>query len=498
MAEFKEYARYDGLGLAELVRRKEVHPRELVEAAIARIEQGNPKLNAVIRTMYDSARAAAEQPVSGPFGGVPFLAKDLVSTWAGEKQASGTRFMKDWVAPHDSEIVRRWRRAGLIAVGKTNTPEFGLLPVTEPLAFGPTRNPWDTTRTPGGSSGGSAASVAAGFVPMAGGGDGGGSIRIPSSCCNLFGLKPTRGRTPLGPDHGEAWQGCAIEHVLTRTVRDSAAMLDAIAGPDAGAPYVATPPARPFLDEVGESPGKLRIGFTSRALLPAEVDAECVRAVEAAAALCARLGHEVSEEAPPFEAEQFSIDFVHMLVGETAADVRESEQLLGRRAGAKDLEPETALLALLGKAVSAEEFALASRRLKRVARQMAAYFEKYDVLLTPTLAKPPLVVGSLLPGGADKLAMQVANLLGAGKLFHRLGALHRIAGNAWSFAPFTAPFNATGQPACSVPLHISPEGLPIGVQFVGRLGDEATLIRLASQLEEAQPWRDRRAPGFGV
>ncbi|MBE7448748.1 MAG: amidase [Kofleriaceae bacterium] len=500
---FSDYASHDGLGLAELVAKGQVHPRELVDEAIARIERDNPRLNAVIHRMYDAARRLADRPagsgpapVGAPFFGVPFLAKDLVSTWAGEPQASGSRLLAGWVAPHDSELVTRYRRAGLITVGKTSTPELGLLPVTEPVAFGPTRNPWDTSRTPGGSSGGSGAAVAAGFVPLAGGGDGGGSIRIPASCCGLFGLKPTRGRTPLGPDVGEAWQGCAIEHVLTRSVRDSAAMLDAVAGDDPGAPYSAPPPARPFRAEVGVAPGKLRIAFTRRALISAEVHPECVRAVEDAAALLRELGHEVVEEHPSFDADAFAVDFVHMLVGETAADVAESEALIGRRARPGDLEKETMVLARLGDAVSARDFALAARRIRRLGRQLAPFFARHALLLTPTLAQPPVAVGALASKGAEAALIEVAQRLPVGRLLHRLGALHRIAATAWSFAPFTAPWNATGQPACSLPLHWTPDGLPVGVQLVGRFGDEATLLRVASQVEAARPWKDRRPPGF--
>ncbi len=500
---FSEYATYDALGLADLVARGQVHPRELVAEAIERIERDNPRLNAVIHRLYDAARRSAEQPAGSgvaaadaPFRGVPFLAKDLVSTWKGEPQARGTRLLAGWVAPHDSELATRYRKAGLIVVGKTNTPELGLLPVTEPLAYGPTRNPWNLARTSGGSSGGAAAAVAAGFVPVAGGGDGGGSIRIPASCCGLFGLKPTRGRTPLGPDVGEAWQGCAIEHVLTRTVRDSAAMLDAIHGDDPGAPYLAPPRARPFLAEVSAAPGRLRIAYTTRALIKADVHPECVRAVEDAAALLRELGHQVVEEHPVFDAEAFAIDFVLMLVGETAADVAEAEALIGRPARIGELEKETMALARLGAAVPARDFALASRRLRRTSRQLAGFFARHDLLLTPTLAQPPVAIGALASKGAEAALLEVAQRLPIGALLYKLGALHRIAANAWGFAPFTAPFNATGQPACSLPLHWTADGLPVGVQLVGQFGDEATLLRVAGQVERAQPWKDRRPPGF--
>ena len=488
--------RHDALGLAELVRTRAVHPRELVDRAIARIERGNPRINAVVHRMYEVARRQADavDVASGaPFVGVPFLAKDLVGTWAGERQTSGSRLTAEWVAPHDSELVKRFRAAGVITLGKTNTPEFGIVPVTEPALHGATRNPWNLDRTCGGSSGGAAAAVAAGFVPMASGGDGGGSIRIPASCCGLFGLKPTRGRTPLGPDHGEAWQGCAIEHVITRSVRDSAAMLDATHGEDAGAPYAAPPPKRRFSDEVGAPPGRLRIAFTKAALLPAEVDPVCARAVEDAARLLAELGHDVVEDRPTFDGEQVAIDFLTMLVGEVAADVADWERVLGRAARVGDLEAETAVLVRRGHAVPAVEFAVASRRLRALSRQIAPWFAGYDAFLTPTLAQPPLKIGALKPKAAEAVVLRVAQRLPIGGLLHKFGALNEMAGRAWAFTPFTAVWNVTGQPACSVPLSWD-GGLPIGVQLVGRFGDEATLLRLASQLELARPWMDRRPP----
>jgi len=492
---FREYGDHDATGLAELVRTKAVHPRELVDEAITRIERDNPRLNAVIHPMFESARREAETPVRGPFGGVPFLIKDLLTAWKGEPQCSGSRALTGWISPHDSEVAARYRHSGVIVVGKTNTPELGVVPVTEPAAFGPTRNPWDTNRTPGGSSGGSGAAVAAGFVPMAGGGDGGGSIRIPSSCCGLFGLKPTRGRVPMGPDLGEAWQGCVVEHVLTRSVRDSAAMLDAIHGPDDGAPYYAPAPARRFLEEVLAAPGRLKIAYTTRAIIPADVHAECAAATDRTVAILRELGHDLVEAHPPIDGEQLGTDFVTMIIGEVAAEVAEIEARLGRAVRRGELERETAMLNRLGHAVPAVDFALASRRLHAIGRQTAEFFRTFDLLLTPTLAQPPLLIGSLAPKGADAALLAIAERLPIAKLLRRAGGVERIAAKAWGFTPFTAAWNATGQPACSVPMHWTVEGLPIGVQLVGRYGDEATLFRVAGQLERAQPWRDRRAPG---
>jgi amidase len=326
MDGFREYDHYDGLGLAELVRRKEVSPAELVEEAIRRIETVNPQINAVIHPMYDLARQQVQQGLpEGPFRGVPFLLKDLLVYYAGVPTRSGSRFFRDFVPDHDSEIVRRYRQAGVVVLGKTNTPELGLVPYTEPVLFGPSRNPWDLSRTTGGSSGGSGAAVAARLVPVAHGNDGGGSIRIPASCCGVFGLKPTRGRTPMGPDIGEAWRGMAINHVLTLSVRDSAAMLDATAGPDVGAPYIIPPPERPFLEEVGRDPGRLRIAFTTRPLLPGTVHPDCVRGVEETARLCQDLGHIVEEAAPQIDGHAFARDFLTMVCAETRADIEEGE-----------------------------------------------------------------------------------------------------------------------------------------------------------------------------
>lgn len=498
MSGFSEYDEYDGLGLAELVRRKEVEPSELVEEAIGRIEQLNPRLNAVIHRMYDLGRERAEGDLpDGPFKGVPFLLKDLMAAYAGVPMRKGSRFHRDHVPDHDSEMVERFEAAGTIVLGKTNTPEYGLVPVTEPELFGPSSNPWDSTRTPGGSSGGSAAAVAARMVPLAHGNDGGGSIRIPASCCGVFGLKPTRGRNPLGPDRGEAWQGLACDHVLTRSVRDSAAMLDATAGPDVGAPYYTPAPPRPFLDEVGADPGRLRIAFTSEPFLPGVVHEDCVEGLETAVELCRDLGHEVVETAPQVDGEAFARAFLTMVCGETRADIEEAEVLLGRKATAEDFEPATWAVGLLGRQITAAEFSEAVRLLHRSARQIGHFFETYDALLTPTLAEPPVVTGALQPEGAEAFAMKLLGSLNAGRLIDALAGVEALADRAFQFMPYTPVFNATGQPAMSVPLYWNEEGLPIGMHFVGRYGDEATLFRLAGQLEEAAPWSDRTPPICG-
>jgi len=489
---FTEYHQFDAVGLAELVRRREVTPLELVEEAIRRIERLNPALNAVIHRMDEQARAAASGPLpGGPFHGVPFLIKDLVALVKGEPMRAGSRFLAGFVADHDTELVARYRRAGLVIAGKTSTPEFGLTPFTEPELFGPTHNPWNLKRIAGGSSGGSGAAVAAGMVPAAGGGAGGGSIRIPASCCGLFGLKPTRGRTPVGPDRGEIWQGCVVEHVLTRTVRDSAALLDATHGADLGAPYVAPAPERPFLEEVGTPPGVLRIAWTTRPMLGTTVHGDCVAAVERTVELLRELGHQVSEAAPRLDGRAFARDFMVMVAGELRADIEEVAALLHRRPGPADFEPTTWALGLLGRAVRGSEFAGATRRLMTAGRALAGFWREHDVLLTPTLASPPPPTGSLQPTRRERLLLEVMGRLHAGGVLKLFGALEEAAAKAFEFTPWTPVSNVTGQPAMSVPLEWNEDGLPIGLHFVGRFGDEATLLRLAGQLEQARPWKDR-------
>ena len=495
MGGFQDYDHYDGLGLAKLVREGEVPPGELIEEAIARIEQLNPQLNAVIFKMYDLARAQASGDLpDGPFRGVPFLLKDIMIDYAGVPSTRGSRFHSDCVPDHDSEMVKRFKAAGLIAIGKTNVPEYGLVPFTEPELFGPANNPWDLSCNTGGSSGGSAAAVATRIVPIAHGNDGGGSIRIPASCCGVFGLKPTRGRNPIGPHIGEAWYGLSCDHVLTRSVRDSAAVLDATAGPDVGAPYYAVPPARPFLDEVGADPGRLRIAFTTAQLLPSTIDPVCVQGVEATARLCEELGHEVVEATPQFDGSAFAKAFFTMVCCETRADIDEAEELLGRRATAADFEPSTWAVGLLGQQISAPDLSKALRFLKGTARQIGHFFEAYDVLLTPTLARPPIRTGELQPKGAELTVIKLLGRFNAGAVIQAVAGVDALAEQVFDWMPFTPLANVTGQPAMSVPLYWTEEGLPIGMQFVGRYGDEATLFRLAGQLEQAKPWADRAPP----
>ena len=493
MISFADYSKRDALGLAELVRRKEVSALELVEAAIARAEQVDGKINAVVQRGWERARKAAVSVLpEGPFSGVPFLLKDLLATEAGVVTTHGSRFFKDLSIDHDSELVARQRKAGLVFIGKAASSELGIMPVTETALFGPTRNPWDLSRTPGGSSGGSAAAVAAGIVPLAHASDGGGSIRIPASCCGLFGLKPSRGRNPFGPDYGEGWHGIAQEHCVGMSVRDSAALLDATQGPDVGAPYHAPHPARPFLEEVGKDPGKLRIGFSSRSQLGSEVSTHCIEAVQRAARLCESLGHHVEEGGPSVSRGDVIRAYLIICCAEVAAAIHEGGRFTGRRPQPSDFEPSTWFLGQVGRAFSAPELAAAVHLVHATGRSVAAWFASRDVLLTPTLSQPPLKIGALQPKPAERLALRLLRR-NAPHVALRF-ALDQLADRAFEWAAFTPLANLTGQPAMSVPLHWTPDGLPIGVQFMASFAREDLLFRLASQLESAHPWSSRRAP----
>lgn len=464
----------DALGLARLVRKRQVHATELVESVADAIERTHGTLNAVNTRMFDIARSEAKKIRSdAPFAGVPFLLKDLRASYTGVPTSDGTALLGNTSAGHDSEIVRRHKRSGLICVGKTNTPEFGLTATTEPHAFGATRNPWDTDRTPGGSSGGSAAAVAARIVPMAHASDGGGSIRIPAACCGLVGLKPTRGRNPMGPVIGDVMNGLVVEHAITLSVRDCAALLDATVGPDAGDPYWAPPPERPFLEEVCADPGRLRIAFSTESPMGTPVAPDCVEAVEATAALLEELGHQVEAAAPDYDDRSFRVAFTTIWFSNLAANIAEVSRLLGRDATESGLEPATLAFGQRGAAHSAAEYVAAVAAIQSISRRVARFFLTYDVLVTPTLATPPPRLGFLHPG-PDEIDLRPYG--------------RRVR----EFVPFTQLANATGQPAVSLPLHWNAGGLPIGVQFAARFGDEATLLRLSSQLEECRPWRQRR------
>jgi len=474
MAKLDDLAFLDATSQAELVRRGEVKALELVDAAIERIERLNPTLNAVVTPLYERARAIAVGKLEeGPFAGVPFLLKDLIASCGGVRMTAGSSFIRDFISDHDSELVVRLKRAGLIILGKTNTPEFGILATTEPRLFGPSRNPWNLDYSPGGSSGGSAAAVAAGLVPMAHGNDGGGSIRVPSSCCGLFGLKPTRGRNPLGPDFGDIMSGLVAEHVITRSVRDSAALLDATSGPDVGGPCRIPPPERPFLREVGAKSGRLRIAFTTIAPGGIPVHPDCVEAVRDVATLCANLGHEVFEATPAIDGEVLTDAFSTVWSAGCTWTIDSFAHALGRVPTLDQFEPLTWALYQRGQRRTASDYLSAVQALQTMTRAIVRFFVNCDVWLTPTASEPPVPLGTFDSPPEKPL---------------------QGLGRAWEYCPFTPICNATGQPAMSVPLFWNAEGLPVGTHFVGRFGDEATLFRLAAQLEKARPWFRRRPP----
>lgn len=466
------YSDYDAVGLAELVASGQATAAELLEEAIARTERVNGQINAVVYPYYDEARerALAGLP-DGPLRGVPFLLKDLYLLYAGQPMSNGSRIYEDYVPDHDHELTARYKAAGLSIFGRSTSPEFGITSTTESMVHGKTRNPWNLEHTAGGSSGGAAAAVAAGILPAANASDGGGSIRIPAACCGLFGLKPTRGRTPSGPDVGEGWAGMSTIHAVSRSVRDSAALLDATAGPDLGAPYYAPPPERPWSEEVGAPLGKLKVGLITTAFNGVETHPDCLAAVEQAAKLCDDLGLEVEDAALEIPAEVSSPLF-SIIRPATLVAVEDRAAQLGREPNPEDVEPITWQM-ISGDMPSAGDYLRATRAVHTIGRIVAGFFEDYDLLLSPTMAAPPFPLGHL---NLDREDMQAQGR------------------DVQQTVAYTSTFNASGSPAASIPLWWNDAGLPIGVQFVAPYGDEAALIRLGSALEEAQPWFDRRPP----
>ncbi|PKQ06342.1 MAG: amidase [Alphaproteobacteria bacterium HGW-Alphaproteobacteria-12] len=472
MSGFSDYDKHDGLGLAALVKRGDVAAADLLDEAIARTEALNPKINAVIMKHYDEARAQIGRGLpEGPFKGVPFLLKDLHLLLKDTVTTYGSALFEGNKADHNSTLTERYLKAGLVIFGKTNSPEFGLAGTTEPRLYGPTRNPWNLAHSPGGSSGGAAAAVAAGILPFANASDGGGSIRIPASACGLFGMKPTRGRTPMGPDRGEGWAGMSIAHVVSRSVRDSAAVLDATAGAEPGDPYAAPAQARPYLEEVSAKPARLRIAFTTRRPNGTTCHPDAVTAVEEAAKLCESLGHAVEEASPVFDQEELSKHQATIVGANVALTLRQRAAQLGRDVGMNDVEHITWLISQAALLRNSTDYADGTLFIHQLGRKMAGFHETYDIYLAPTLGLPPVELGKLDMMGED------------------VGAYLQLSGE---YMPGTAIFNMTGQPSMSMPLHWNGDGLPIGTMFTGRFGDEATLYRLAAQLEEARPWADKR------
>lgn len=466
---FPEYESYDALGLADLARKGEVSAAELLDAAIERIEARDGRIGAIVTRMYDEAREAIAFGLpSGPFSGVPFSLKDLSVFYKGVPTTSANRLFTDFVPDHDSSLTARYRKAGLVILAKTKTPEFALSLTTEPHLYGPTHNPWNLDHSPGGSSGGAAAAVAAGYMPMAHATDGGGSIRAPASLCGLFGLKPSRGRISPAPDFGEALAGMATSHCVSWSVRDSAALLDASAGAEPGDPYTAPPFTRPLLDEVGAPPGKLRIALCASDFAGNRVDPECEAAARKAATLCETLGHHVEEARPDLKGLSLleawrAIPAVNLFVNASAR-----ARALGREVTEDDLEPINFAWFEAGRDCSGAEYLRMISLMHTLARRVGAFLEDYDLILTPTLGQPSVKLGEIETSGTD-VDRYVSHLFG-------------------EIAPHTALFNQTGGAAMSIPFHQTEAGLPVGVQFAGRIGDEPKLIRLAAQIEEAQPW----------
>jgi amidase len=471
-----ELAGLDGLAQVELFRRGELSARELLEAAIARAEAINPAINAINRPMYDEARETLRTaPPNGPYAPLPFLLKDIFANYVGVPTTAGSRLFADTMPARDAELVRRYKVAGLLIFGKATTSELGSLPTTEASLFGPTRNPWSLGHTAGGSSGGGAAAVAARIVPAAQGSDGAGSIRIPASCCGLVGLKPTRARITLAPDMAEGLGGTMVVGVMTLSVRDTAGLLDASEGPVPGDPYWPARPTRPFLDQVAMPPGGLRIAATRHSLIGTPLDPDCVAAVDDAAALCAALGHEVVEDAPDFDAETYYAYYKRHWQMSATRTLRRVDRQRGCPCAVDEVDPFNRYLFEEGMKVLAADYIVELEWLQQLGRLFAAWqLERgYDTWLTPTLGCPPAPLGWFTPGEVSAAA---------------------IYDRFMEFLPFTPFANLSGQPAISLPLFWNAQGLPIGVHFTGHYGDEATLLRLAGQLERARPWIDKRPP----
>jgi amidase/6-aminohexanoate-cyclic-dimer hydrolase len=463
----------DALGQAAAVVAGEVSAADLLEAAIARAEAANPALNFMAQPLYDRARAAANGGFSGPFAGVPFLVKDLHVQIAGERSGEGSRLWAGYRATENSVIYDRYAAAGLNVFGKTTTPELGLTVTTESRATGLTRNPWDLSRSAGGSSGGAACAVAAGVVPMAQASDGGGSIRCPASACGVFGMKPSRGRVPMGPRVTESWLGLSVVHAVSRSVRDNAALLDATHGSEVGSRYVAPAPEASYLSEVTREPGRLRIALMLEPLTGVPVDPEVIAATRATAELLESLGHHVEEAQPQLSGADLGNAMVAVLGACTAADIGARLAALGRDAAGDDIETVTQMFVHIGKRTTALQLLAANDVFQNAAIVMARFMATYDIVLSPVFARPPIELGKIDLSPKD-MGEWTANVLG--------------------YSPFTALYNQTGQPAMSVPLGWSRDGLPIGMMFAGRYGAEGLLYRLAGQLERAAPWAGKRPP----
>ncbi len=488
----RDYVRRDATALAAAVKGGETNAAELLQLALAQHERAQPRTNAVCRLMEREARAQLAKPANGPLTGVPFLIKDCAQDYAGLPTAYGSKALSGFVAGEHASVVRRYLEAGLVIFGKTNLPELALKGVSDSRAFGRVSNPWNPAHTPGGSSGGAAAAVASGVVPMAAGNDGGGSIRIPAACCGLFGLKPSRGLVSSGPGFGEYWFGASCEGVLSRSVRDTALALDVIAGSEPGDPFLTAEPGVVYANAVAHDPGRLRIGYTTASPIGTEVHAEAKLAVDNAVKLLQGLGHEVEEATPDIDGAALATSFLHIYFGQVAALVADAR---GKGAKREEFELLTRVLSTLGGAISAGALTAQLLKWNGFARALARFHLCYDLLLTPTLAHPPIRHGQGDPSTAEQTLLDMLDRIGLLGLLTRWGVLDgmidKIARDSLQYVPFTQLANLTGTPAMSVPLHWTADGLPLGVQFTGRLGDETRLLQLARQLEQVQPWFDR-------
>lgn len=483
-----EYVQYDATGLAELIAGKEVSAREVLQAAIDRRQAVNPVINAVVDSWDEDALAAADTLAGrGPFGGVPFLIKDMDGRLAGRRCTYSSRSLADWVPERSSELMNRFESAGLNIFGATNCPEFGILGVTEPELRGPARNPWDPEHSPGGSSGGSAAAVAAGVVPMAHGGDGGGSLRIPASNCGLFGLKTTRGLVPIGPDEGEDWEGLVVRGVVSRSVRDSAAALDAIRGWEPGSLYGVPDGPPSYLSTSAQAPGRLRIGYSTRSLFGDTLHPDAAEAVDKAASLLESLGHDVFEYDLPIDPHEGAKAYLTIVAATIGREVAWTQQATGRKPEPRNFERATWFLSQVGRVLSAAELSEARTWAGLKAREFSGLFGmEFDLHLTSTVATPPVRVGELQQSAAEKTALSVLQRVGPPPVLRRV--LDQLAADSLNATPQTQVFNMTGQPACSVPMHVTREGLPVGAQLAGGFAQDALLLQVARQIEQAQPW----------
>lgn len=485
MSTFKEYTQYDAIGLAELIKTKQISVQELINTAKASISKRNPQINAIISHINPIPQINTLD-LNAPLAGVPFLIKDNFVNVKNVPTTSSCRLLKNFIPHYDNELISRYRKTGLVFLGKTNVPELCLSPTTESQFYGPCNNPWSLEHSTGGSSGGSAAAVAAGIVPAAHGSDGAGSLRIPASCCGLFSLKPTRGRMPTGPDMGKVLQGNAIEHVLTRSVRDSAALLDYTQGADPGAAFLLPKPKEAFLEAIKRPPKQLKIAYTTEHWFGGKIHPDCDNAVKHALTLCEQLGHSIEEISFKFDASAYKRNLSIWIAAETAAFLYRITTLLKTPLDPYQLEPASRILLKLGSFFSALDFSIASAFFDQISQQVGHFFCNYDILITPTLASPPPKLGSLLPTARENKLLSLTYRFPFDQLLDKV--IEEMTTKWFDFMPHLPLFNTTGNPAASIPLYWNQDNLPIGVQFVGRFAEEDTLLQLAKQLEEINPW----------